>query len=48
MNDLVAIILPVWVFWTIVAWVSLDAVYTTLRLINQFLAWRVTKLKGQA
>ena len=43
MNDTVIIAMPVWAYWLVVVWVSLDAVKITLQLVNQFLAWRVKK-----
>jgi uncharacterized membrane protein len=43
MNDLAVIVIPVWAYWFFVGWVALDAVQITIRLVNQFLAWRVSK-----
>ncbi len=47
MNDLAMIVIPVWAYWVIVVWVVLDAIQITIRLVNQYLAYRVAK-KGKA
>lgn len=46
MNDTVLIAMPVWAYWLVVVWVSLDAVKITLQLVNQYLEWRLEK-KGE-
>lgn len=43
MNDFAVIVIPVWAYWFFIVWVALDAVQITIRLVNQFLAWRVSK-----
>ena len=43
MNDLAVIVVPVWAYWLIVGWVALDAIQITIRLVNQFLVWRLFK-----
>jgi hypothetical protein len=51
-NDFAVIVVPVWAYWLIVVWVAIESIKTTLGLVNQFLQWRVTKLRekngGQA
>lgn len=43
MNDLAIIVIPVWCYWFIVGWIALDAIQITIKLVNQFLAWRIEK-----
>jgi len=46
MNDLAIIVVPVWAYWFIVGWIALDAVQITVKLVNQYLEWRLEK-KGK-
>lgn len=48
MNDFAVIVIPVWAYWVIVCWVALDAVQITIRLVNQFLQWRVNKMQADS
>ena len=43
MNDLAIIVIPVWCYWFIVGWIALDAIQITIKLVNQFLEWRLKK-----
>jgi len=46
MNDFAMIVVPVWAYWFIVAWLALDVVQITVKLVNQYLEWRLEK-KGE-
>ena len=45
MNDTIIIAMPQWFYWFLVACLMVNAIKTTLNLINQFLQWRVAKLR---
>lgn len=45
MNDTIIIAMPQWFYWFLFAWLMLNALKTTLHIVNQFLQWRVAKLR---
>ena len=43
MNDFAVIVIPVWCYWFFVVWLAVDAVRTTVGLVNQYLTWKLEK-----
>lgn len=43
MNDTLIIAMPTWFYWFLVAWLAIDATRTIVKMVNEYLQYRINK-----